>query len=287
MKIRLLLFVLLFSLTSFAGLQRLNLSDALLKHVVKAEGVGKGGYSGQALKLHLTNTSGNQLLITVDPGILFRPEDTMQQDLVLAGGEKVILPPFKDATVEVFTFCAKSYAHAPGTGQAFLFLKKGSDTLVQVLNYLQQKNLLRTTMAQSAIWVVTNGHDLSGVYDAAYPRQQEALIEFLSNLTGRKKPDVFHVYEQRTEEGVAVFNPKVLQIIGSFEAQLDAPLKLSLGVYDEAGTLIQPVFENRIFGKGGHRFKVDFEAKNVAAGNYFIRLSEGERVVQEKKVTVE
>lgn len=135
MNIRLLLFLLLFSNASFAGLQRLNLSDALRKHVVKAVGTGKGGYSGQALKLHLTNNSGNQLIITVDPGVIFQPADTLQQDLVLAGGEKVTLLPFKDASIEVFTFCAKSYAHSPEKDEAFSFLKKGSDTLIQVLNY--------------------------------------------------------------------------------------------------------------------------------------------------------
>jgi len=271
-----------------AGLQRMNLSDAIRMNIVKAEGLGKGGYTGQALKLHLTNNSGNPLLLTVDPAVIFRPADTSQQDLVLAGSEKISIPAFKDATADVQTFCAKSYARPPQAAQSFSFLKKGNDTLVQLLTFMRQNNLLSaTSLAQAAVWVITNQHALSGVYDASLPRQSQQLVAFLSELTGQPTPDVFHIYEQRTAPDAPVFNPKVLTILASFEEQLEAPKKLTLGVYNASGSMIQPVFEDRLFGKGGHRFQVSFEAKGVQPGPYFIRLKAGDTLLQEKQVMVE
>lgn len=287
MKFKLLICLLFASLPVFAGLQRLSLSDAIRMNVVKAEGVAKGGYTGQALKLKLTNNTGNPLLITVDPAVVFRPADTTQQDLVLAGNEKISIAPFKEAAADVQTFCAKSHASSPLKNEPFSFLKKGSDTLEKVLLYLRQNNLLNSSLAQAAVWVITNDHGLDGVYAIGLERQSQQLVGFLSSLTGKAFPSVFRIYEHRNTPDVPVFNPKALSIIASFEEKLDAPKKLTLGVYDGNGALIQPVFEDRTFGKGGHRFKVDFEAEDVAPGAYFIRLKEGETVMQEKRVVVE
>ena len=61
---------------------------------------------------------------------------------------------------------------------------------------------------------------------------------------------------------------------------------MTLAVYNASGEVVQPVFENRNFGATGHRFKVEFEAKGVAPGKYYIRLSEGETVMQETEVEV-
>ena len=43
----------------------------------------------------------------------------------------------------------------------------------------------------------------------------------------------------------------------------------------------------REFEAKGHRFGVEFEAEDVAAGKYYIRLKEGDAVLQEKMVKVE
>lgn len=265
----------------------MNLSDAIRMNIVKVQGTGNGGYTGQALQLKITNNSGNPLLLTVDPAVIFRPADTAQQDLVLAGNEKISVQPFKEAGAVVQTFCAKSYARAPVKGEAFSFLKKGSDTLEKVLVFLRQNNLLYSPLAQSAVWVVTNDHDLEGVYQPTMVKQSEKLVAYLSGITGKAVPKVFRVHEHRTEPGKPVFNPKAFTIVANFEQTLNAPEVLSLGVYNEAGAMIQPVFENRQFGKGGHRFKVDFEARNVAAGTYYIRLSSGEQILQQQDIRVD
>ena len=113
------------------------------------------------------------------------------------------------------------------------------------------------------------------------------LVEYIANLTGQPVPDYYVENATSTRQGQPVYTPKTLKIYAQFEQKLEEPKKLTLGVYDSEGEMIQPVFENRPFGKAGHRFKVTFEAKDVPAGKYYIRLKEGEDIVRETAVTVE
>jgi hypothetical protein len=63
--------------------------------------------------------------------------------------------------------------------------------------------------------------------------------------------------------------------------------KVSLGVYDEKGKVIQKIFEGQPFKTGGYELSAKFESSNEPAGVYFIRLSSGKGVLKETKVIVE
>lgn len=270
-----------------ANVLRMDLKAALDNHLIEVSATGSGqSYRAKGLNLKVTNKSGSSLILKTDIGLVFRPGDTTYQDLVLAGEEMITVAPFKEATAQVQTFCAKASATAPAKDLVFAFHHKGDDKLVQVLQYLK-RNYLFDDLGQSAVWVMTSGHDLSTVYQSNRDAISKKLIDFMASVTGKPLPDYYREYQLSGEGSGPVFRPKNLKIIAQFEEKLDAPKKLTLGVFDGEGKMIQPVFENRVFGKAGHRFSVSFEATNVSAGTYYIRLKEGETVLQEKKVNVE
>jgi hypothetical protein len=235
----------------------------------------------------VTNKSGSVLQITMDPGLVFTANDSTLQNLVLAGAEMLAVQPFKEGRVDVQTFCAEARDRAPVGGMAYSRPVMGSTQLVAVAQYIKN-NRLFDDLGQSAIWVVTNKHSLAGVYDAGRDAQSRKLVAFMASLLGQPEPDYFTKYEVNNTAGEPVFTGKPLKIYAQFETILEQPKKLSLGIYDATGKLIQGVFENRMFAGGkGHRNRVEFEAAAVPAGAYFIRLKEGETVLEEKKVIVE
>ena len=267
---------------------RVDLKMAMDNHLVSVEAVAtEQGYRGKGLRLKVTNKSGSQLLMSMNQGLIFSPAEAKQQDLVLAGGESsLFIQPFKDATLDVQTFCAEARDHAPTTGMAYTFSKAGDTQLVQVLQYLKRFYMF-DALGQSAVWVITDGRNPATAYDAGRDAQARKLVEFLEGVTGREADAYFTQYAQSTTPGEPVVSPKPLKMVAQFEQLLDAPKKLTLGVYNEQGEMIQKVFEDRMFGKSGHRFKVEFQSANVPAGKYFIRLKEGEAVLQETEVKVE
>ncbi len=269
-----------------AGPTRIPLSQAIQQHIVtvSAEATGNS-YMQQGLKLTVKNTGSLNFILVMNQGATFTPEDVTAQPLLLAGEEIVPMQPLKEATINVQTFCANSNAAAPQKGMKYIYARIAEDNLVKLLAFLKQ-NRMYNELGQNAVWYFTNGHSLNTVYDAGNEFASKKLVDFMTNLTGEKKPEYFVQTSSTTTAGQPVYDPKMLKIFATFEEELEEPKNLSLGIYNEQGEVVQPVFENRNFAARGHRFKVEFEAKNVPTGKYYIRLKEGETTLSETMVEV-
>jgi hypothetical protein len=264
-----------------------DLSHAIKTSLVNVTATTTGKiFRGKGLKINISNKSGRALRVKMNNGVIFKPDSSGVQPLVLAGEEMLIIEPFKQGSIEAQTFCANSNASAPSLNLGYSFSHVGSDTLINLLLYLKKNNML-DELGQSAVWVLTNNHSLNNVYDPYRDNMSKKLIEYLSTVTGLPKPDYYTTTTMSQNPGAPVYIPKVLKIYAEFEQTLASPQKITLGVFNEEGTMIQPVFVDRNFGKATHRHRVEFEASGVRPGNYYIRLKSGDEVLQEKKVVVQ
>ncbi|MBZ0099191.1 MAG: hypothetical protein K8F30_08910 [Taibaiella sp.] len=271
----------------YAGPTRIPLSQAIQQHIVtiSAEATGNS-YMQQGLKLTVKNTGSLNFILVLNQGVIFTPAEENVQPLILAGEEIMPMQPLKEATISVQTFCANSSATAPEKGMKYTYQKMAGDNLLKLLGFLKQ-NRMYNELGQNAVWHFTNGHSLNTVYDPTNGPSSKKLIEFITTLTGEKQPEYFVQTSSNTTAGQPVHNPKALKIFATFEEELAATKTLTLGIYNEQGDMVQPVFENRNFPARGHRFRVEFEAQNVPVGKYYIRLKEGDTTLREKMVEVE
>ena len=282
------LFVVIFSVQQVdAVVMKTSLKAAMDKGdvVIEANSTDKG-FSGKGIRLSLKNRTNNALQIMVDPALIFKPVDTSFQDLVIAGEVMLAIAPNSTGNIELQTFCGKSNARAPGSGLKFQFRKQGDSTMIKVLQFIN-KNQLYGNAGQQAIWVLTNDHDLNTVFDPEQPEVSEKLVALMVTLTGLPSPDNFRLYRINTTAGEPVFEQRVLKIISNFYFTTQDDKTLSLGIYDQDGTLLQPIENERPFQKGRHKMMVSFEAENVKPGDYFIRLKEGNVVMKEQVVQVD
>lgn len=279
-------FAFLYMIMVHAGPTRIPLSQAIAQHIVtvSAEATGNS-YMQQGLRLTVKNTGSLNFILVMNQGVIFIPAEETAQPLLLAGEEIVPMQPLKEATINVQTFCANSSAAAPQKGLNYSYDKIAEDNLVKLLAFLKQ-NRMFNELGQNAVWHFTNGHSLNSVYDSGNELGSKKVMDFITNLTGKNKPDYFVKTSSSTIAGQPVHNSKTLKIFATIEQELKEPKKLTLGIYNEQGEMIQPVFENRHFGVMGHRFKVEFKAENAPEGKYYIRLKEGEKILHEKMVEV-
>jgi hypothetical protein len=279
-----LLAITLLPLSSAANVLKMGLKQALDKHMITVSGMGTAqGY--KRLQLNLENKSGSTLQLTMEAGIIFRPDDSLQQELVLAGGEMLTLPPFRTGSVEVKTFCAQEFSSVPTAGMAFRFDRMAGAPLPEILQYIRT-NRIPDDLAQRAVWAVTTGISLHSVYDDTREQMANQLVKYLSGVTGLPVPHYYRLRGLQNTPGQPAQAPKSLKIYAAFEEKLQEPKKLTLGVYNAEGEMIQQVFTDRMFGKAGHRFRVTFEADDVSPGMYYIRLKEGDNVLREQAVEV-
>lgn len=278
-------FLLLWSLHALGN--RIDLSATVADGRVKLEAVNFAGkYIGKTTRLTLTNTTKQIISVTVDAGVILKPVMVEDQPMVLVGGEMVTISAGRSAEVEVETFCGNLAAHCPTKDGIYSFQKKGSDTLVRVLQFIRDRQLFNH-LGQNGVWVVTNNAPIDDVYDSDHKQASALFVEHLCKVTGKPKPEMQRQVRYAEEAGATLGTPKALKIYAEFEVLLESPKTLTLGVFNDKGEMIQKVFEDQQFGRAGHVFGVDFEAADVPAGSYYIRLKEGDAVMKEKVVRID
>lgn len=262
-----------------------SLTTALANHQVEMIAIKNAeSYHGRGLDLHLKNNTTKPIIINIDPAMIFTASDTADQDLVIVHNEAVVIGANSTQTVTVQCFCAKSYGAPPTENMRYTYKRKGDTIMVQVLRYIID-NHINTDIAQDAVWVLTNNHPLSNVYPTDMASYE--LVSLMAKLLHRSMPELY-VYTTKNDTPTRVaYNPKPLKMMAKFEYIATEDQVLTLGVYNDSGKNVQAVFDNKPFGKGGHRFTVEFEAADVPAGKYYIRLIREGQVMKEQVVSVQ
>ena len=282
-----LLWIGLMPVCTMAANVKKDLSEAIADKSVIMEAVNfEGRYVGKTTRLSVTNTTKEVLQLKINPGVILKPNEDGYQPMVLLGEEMLVVGPGTSGQVEVQTFCGNSDASCPKTDLHYSFSHVGSDTLIKVLGFIS-KNRIRTYLGQHAVWVITNHKSLGTVYSAEEADLSKRFVDFLSSVTGLPKPDYYQLMTVHETPSQPVYVPKALKIVAEFQLYIREPKTLTFGVFNEKGVMIQKVFENQEFPAMGHRFELEFESSDEPAGKYFLRLKEGDKVLQEKMVIVE
>lgn len=135
--------------------------------------------------------------------------------------------------------------------------------------------------------MLTNHHELDGVYDPQQDQASRKLVAFMADLLGKELPEYYKQYNISTTPGQPVFTRKILKIFALFRWQADHAENLTLAVYNNSGVQIDVLFADRLFTSGHYELTAKFESARVVSGNYYIRLLSGTKVLQEQKVTVD
>jgi hypothetical protein len=272
---------------SEANVHSMNISDAIKNKVVKVNGVNfNGSYTGRSVKLTVANLKRDSLDLTIDLGVILKPDDTSYQPMVLAGEENLALGPNEKGVVDVIVFCGNGPRHCPKKDLHYTFLKKGSHELISVLRYINNHKLF-DFLGQRAVWAITNYHSLTDIYDPERDSLAKKLIDTICLVTGRAKPDYYTITAKTEIPGEAAYAPKTLKIVVPFKVLLKTPTILTAGVYDERDHMIETIIERQLFGKGMHNLDLTFDAEAYGAGKFSIRIMDSQRMLQEKKVVAE
>jgi hypothetical protein len=260
---------------------------AMDKGLIKVNAMSTGKvYHGKALKLQVSNTTQTRLQLAIDAALIFKPAETQYQDLVLPAEEAIALAPGGTVEVEVQTFCGKMHGSAPGAKLVYKFWKQGDSNLIKVAQYIR-KNDLYDYLGQQGIWAITDNTDLENIVDPSRPKQSAELLALLVKLTGRPTPEHFKLYRLDTVAGQPVFTKRVLKIYTNLEWKLAEPATISMGIYNRVGDLVQGILDNEPMKKGGYKMMVQFLAEGAPPGNYYLRLFNGDKIIQEKTIKVE
>lgn len=274
--------------TSTASVKYMSFRAAVSAKKISVTAVSTGGYCDKSLKLKFTNKTCDDLKITVEPGLIFSPDDTSMQDLVVMGNEAVTLAPEAAGELDLQTFCGKSYAACPYPNRTYKYVRQADSNLIRTLLYVKN-NSVPIGLAQSAVWVFTNGHSLSSVYDYSDPHGSETFLGYVAGLLKVKVPAYFIHYKTENKYGQRPIAPAHTRVFTVMHWQpLDGYRNMHLVVFRENGTVYKTIEADQVIDKYGATVKVEFDPRRDPVGNYVVKLYDDEgKVFGQKAVSID
>lgn len=264
------LFLLFFA--AHANAQVIPLEQAIEQNLVEFKVEGTGGHSGEAIKLTLINNAKKALRVALSPGYLMASADTTKQDLLVVDGGTYTIRAQKTIAIRLTAFCCRMTRSGPGEGNAFIWKGKSDEKLTAVAAYLYKHNLQTSSLAQAAIWAVSDKADLSAIYDGAQKEKSKALIEMVAGLTGQKVPWYRSVYK-KVAPGPQIIHRERMQIHAEWEFELDGNDVLSFNVFDETGKMVATFFSDKKYEPGKYTFSFSYETNKLPKGKYYFRMT--------------
>lgn len=283
-----LLSVLFLSISSISYAGLIKLTDGLKSKAISVGAVStNGGFMGKGIELALTNNTQHTVQVYIDPAMIFVPKDTNYQNLVLLGNEYITMVGGETKAVKLQTYCGKSYAHAPHRGLEYKYWQQGDSNMIYVLDKVK-RNRISATLAQSAVWMFTNNHCVSSVFDYNNPDVSRNFVSYICDRLNIIPPQYFvrrKINENETDRPV--------YLDGSDTTYVDihwnfAPKRnLHVCIFDSKGEQLEEIVDNETISKEGHTVIATFPPDKYPEGTYYVRLFDDDNSVYiNKKVYV-
>lgn len=270
---------LIFSLISLSlhGAYAIDFATALQEKKIQVVGIETmERIDDKDLVATIKNISGKSLLLSFPVGTYFAPSDSSFQPRFLAEANELMLAVKTTKTVELKTVCGNAVKRSPYQKTSYNY-QNTKGKLQELVHFLQKSTQLPIGEVQSAVWTVTNAHRVEAIND-------EALKAGLVKITGQEPKPLKMTYKHQNIPGEVAYREKELRVQGLFRYGTEKDIKAHLGIYDKNGKLVKTLRPNMLHQRGQHSFRFDFTIINVQPGDYFIRLTNGNAVLNEMAI---
>ncbi len=272
------------SLSASAAI-RISLKKAMTSKVVTVVATSAGGYTDKCLTLNITNNSPSELNLDIDPALIFTPDDTSYQHLVVLGSESLALSPGQSKKIGLSAYCGKSYARCPAPDLSYHFWRQGDSNMIKTLIYVKQNNV-EQSLAQRAVWTFTNGYCLNSIYFSGQPGPSERFAQYVASLRKVKLPDYFTEYQIDNTVGRPVLASGNAKTYVNMHWPQEGYNHMYLTIYKANGDVYKRIEADQIIDKYGITVKVEFDPVRDPKGTYFVELRDDTRKVWDQKKVI-
>lgn len=273
------------SINADAKTRKVSLRKAISGKLVHIKAFSRGTTGQNALKLQLTNTGADTLLINVEPALLFKPEDTTTQPLVTQGDEVIALNAQQQKEVILDAYCGNSGASCPRMNGNYTFSRQLDTNLVGILRYAKS-NSLPYELRQSAVWLFTNHHSLASVYAPYSPLAAENYIKYIAAKLKMKSPNAYiHYSIDSSGHGPMVRKGYERVYVNMSWDQTKAYRNVYVSVCKPDGTLYKRVENGFVTDTYGTTVVVPFSPLRDPPGTHIVMVHDDSRnILQQKTV---
>jgi hypothetical protein len=258
--------------------EAISFNEAIQQKKIQLISVSVAVLQDKDCKITVKNLGAKAIRLLIPIGTMFQPEDSTLQPRFLAETGELLLASYAVETIAVGSVCAAATHRSPMETNVYAYLGENKEKMAALSLFLQkQASLFPKSDIQSAVWAITNNHRIEAIADTTFKRQ-------MAMITGQQLQPYKFSYKHQNLPGEVAYRDKELRVEGLFRYGTDKDITAHLGIYDKEGKLLKMLRPNMLHRRGQHSFRFDFTIINVKPGDYFIRLTNGNIVLNEMKV---
>lgn len=230
---------------------------------------GKGGYQGECIEFEVKNLTSDTLFVELEPGRRLVSKDTTEQDILIVKRKRFSLAPLAALIFSGFGFCCESKRHAPASESDFTIGYMVPADWQQLTNLIDQNNFPNSAI-QSAIWCISDNHDLSSIHDED-PAKTRLLKRIVAKIKNIEIPWYSVTYET---DPTAVFSGRAEAVYGEISYYIGTNALISINVRDKNGVVVTTIQKGMAKGSGEYTEPIALNVKNWPKGDYEITVYE-------------
>jgi len=255
-----------------------TLQDAIDKKIIEIQNVEYVGESSLQLKIKNIHKR-KDIKVQFETGLQFASRDTSEQDQIILIERILLVKAGRTISPKFVSYCTQATNMSPGKGSGFDLKSNANGKLLELAKFLSAIKDSEYT-SQHAVWAVTNDHDLKGLHHDD-TKTAFKIQKFVADLTGKEMPKYTVRYKDGSERQVA-FTGEAIIIYGHHEYILEEDAKVTCQIFNEAGEMVQEVFNNMDQRRGKVRFNFHLKAMDLPKGKYVSRVTIAEKLFQEE-----
>jgi hypothetical protein len=242
-----------------------SIEKLILSKTVNAEISGTGGYSGDCMQIAIENNSSDSTFVWIEAGRRLGSEDSTMQDIWLAKNLTMALGPHQKDSIPVFGFCCQAHYKAPREKSKFNIGIMAPAAWVILANFVDQ-NVFPVKAVQNAIWVLSDGHQLSSIHDED-ENKVAPLKRKVAQLLGIEVPWYSFTYLKEPNQ---LFSNKAEKIYGDINFYVNTNAIITIIIKDKYGANRHYVMREAAYGPGEYTLKLKSNIEGWEKGKYTV-----------------
>ena len=261
--------ILLFLISTSVFSKSIPVLDAAKKGLIKVEVKGKGGYTGDVIEMNITNISGKDLELLLEPGLRLDSKDSTQQDILVNRTETFVLAKGKKKVLAVSGMCCQAHNHSPKKESKFSIGKMADSLLIKMANFINEKKFYSNSAAQHGVWVISDKNPVNSIFDGSDSTATRLVTEFVCKLLNKPLPDYKIAYAPDT---LLAFSNNATKIEGAIQYYLANNSNVTIAVYDSKGNVVQAFKKESPMNPGTYNFHYTVNVTGFPHGKYYLRV---------------
>ncbi|MGZ4060710.1 MAG: hypothetical protein ACXVPU_16880 [Bacteroidia bacterium] len=245
-----------------------SIEEAAKKGMIKLSIKGKGGYTGDVIAMKIQNLTNKIIDLKLEAGRRLDSKKENEQDILVTQPQEFVLNANQNKTINIFGMCCQAHNSAPQPKSDYSVGKLADSNLIKLATFIDKNKYYTNYSAQQSVWVLSDNNSIASICSGD-KETVTSLRKFVSKLTGKIIPPYDITYKEGID-GSAM--GRAIKIEGVFEYSLPMSCHSTMGIYDEAGRLIQMIFKDLQSDRGEYKLFYTFRTKDIPPGTYYARV---------------